>query len=67
MQRSFVHTVSDSSASLTNTAPYADEHQFGVSYKKLPARPYYPVTADGSTLTPFAENRLREVLIAHFQ
>lgn len=66
MKQSFVHTISDSQATLTNTAEYADDHQFGVAYRKLPPRPYYPVTADGSTLTEFAENRLREVLTAHF-
>lgn len=67
MRQSFVHVVSENSASLTNVAPYADEHQFGLAYRKLPARPYYPVSADGSTLTPFAEDRLREVLVAHFK
>lgn len=67
MRQSFVHVVSENSASLTNVAPYADEHQFGVAYRKLSARPYYPVSSDGSTLTPFAEQRLRDVLAAHFE
>lgn len=67
MRQSFVRTVSESQATLTNTAEYADEHQFGLTYRKLPARPYYPVSSDGSTLTPFAEQRLIDVLVAHFE
>ncbi len=67
MRSSFVHSVGDNSATLTNTAPYADEHQFGAKYKNLPARPYYPVTPDGENLTMFAEERLREIVEQHFR
>ena len=64
--RGFRTTVGDNSASLTNVSPYADEHQFGVGYKNLPARPFYPINEDGS-LTPFAEKSLAEVVEKHFQ
>ncbi len=66
LRESFVHHVTDSCAILTNTADYADEHQFGVGYKNLPARPFYPVSPDGESLTPFAEERLLGVVVGHF-
>ncbi len=67
MVESFTVNVSDSSATLTNLAPYADDQQFGDSAKSLPARPFYPVTTDGESLTPFAELRLVEIVEKHFQ
>lgn len=66
MVESFTVEVGDNSASLTNTVPYADEHQFGERYKNLPARPYYPVSQDGQQLTAFAEDRLRAIVERHF-
>src|ERR1700684_312724 len=42
MRESFVHTVTEDSATLTNTREFADEHQFGNPGRHLPARPYYP-------------------------
>ncbi len=67
LKSGFVHTITEDSASLTNVVSYADEHQFGVPYKNLPARPFYPVSSDGSTLTPFAEQRLFEIVEQNFQ
>lgn len=63
---SFVTKSNSETASITNTATYADKHQFGAAYKELPARPYYPVNSNG-TLTPFAEERLREIVDSHFE
>jgi phage gpG-like protein len=62
---SFKTYVSSNKASITNTAAYADQHQLGAKYKGLPARPYYPINSNG-TLTPFAEERLREIVDSHF-
>jgi len=66
MLASFRHTVGENKATLTNTVPYADAHQFGEEFRGLPARPYYPVTPDGESLTTFALERQREILNAHF-
>jgi phage gpG-like protein len=63
--RGFKTTFDSNSASLTNDVAYADEHQFGVGYKNLPARPFYPINEDGS-LTDFAENRQLEIVREHF-
>ncbi len=65
MLASFKHSVSDTSATLTNTAEYADSHQFGEGFRGLPARPYYPITVTGE-LSEFALARQREILNAHF-
>jgi len=64
---SFQHSVNENKATLTNSAPYADEHQFGAKYKNLPARPYYPVDQSGENLTPFAEERLFQIVDEHFK
>jgi len=65
--KGFRTETTSTTASLTNVVEYADEHQFGAEYKSLPARPYYPVTADGTDLTAFAKDRLQEVMEKHFQ
>ena len=62
----FVHTIGTDSASLTNLVQYADEHQFGVGYKNLPARPFYPVDESGLELTDFAKARQAEIVLKHF-
>lgn len=67
LKSGFVHTISEDSATLTNIVAYADEHQFGAAYKNLPPRPFYPVSSDGSTLTPFAEARLYQIVEDYFQ
>ena len=67
MLNSFKHSVNENKATLTNSAPYADEHQFGAKYKNLPARPYYPVDQSGENLTPFAEERLVKIVEEHFK
>lgn len=59
---SFETRITSNYASITNTARYADQHQFGAAYKGLPARPYYPVNSDGTKLTPEAEARLAKIL-----
>ena len=64
--RGFRTQVNGNSAMLTNVVPYADEHQFGVNYKNLPARPFYPITEDGS-LTPFAVESQERIVREHFQ
>ena len=66
LRDSFVHSVDESKATLTNTAEYADQHQFGAKYKNLPARPYYPVSPGGDALTPLAEARLKDIVEQHF-
>lgn len=58
----FYATFSENSSSLTNTSPYADIHQLGLGVAK---RPYYPVL--GNDLTPYAIDKLKEVLDLHFQ
>lgn len=63
----FVHEVTDKYATLTNTVEYADDHQFGVTYKKLPARPYYPVDESGLNFTPYMEARLSSIVENHFR
>ena len=63
---SFKHSISDTSATLTNTADYADSHHFGEAYRNLPKRRFYPVDDDGN-LTEFALARQREILNLHFQ
>jgi len=63
---SFAIYASSKTARLTNTAPYADIHQFGARYMNVPARPYYPVTSDGSSLNPYAERRVYRILKDHF-
>ena len=70
LKDSFVKTVNGNSASLTNTCEYADEHLLK-SYAKnkqtdIPARPYYPVTFDGQSLTEAAIARQNEILNIHF-
>ena len=64
LRDSFVYNVGDDSASMTNTSPYADKHQFG---KGVPYRPYYPIVRDGSRLMPFAEARQLEIVDEHFK
>lgn len=61
----FVHQIGTDSASLTNIVEYADEHQFGVAYKKLPPRPFYPID-DSGELTEFAKLRQAEIVRSHF-
>jgi len=63
---SFKHSIGDTSATLTNTADYADSHTFGEPYRNLPKRRFYPVDDDGN-LTEFALARQREILNLHFQ
>lgn len=60
----FRHAADSNSASLTNDSAYADNHQFG---KTIPARPFYPVSANGETLAPVAEIRVQKILDEHFQ
>ena len=62
----FVHEVTSESATLTNTVEYADSQQFGESYLKLPARPFYPIDEDGE-LTPYMQERLAGVVESYFQ
>jgi phage gpG-like protein len=69
MLESFSATVDENSASLTNLAPYADEH-LPATYAKnkstiIPPRPYYPID-DSEELTPFAQFRMAEIIDAHF-
>ena len=64
--KGFRTSVDSNSATLTNDVTYADEHQFGVSYKNLPARPFYPINKDGS-LTEFAAERQEQIVREHFQ
>ena len=66
LRESFVHTVTSESATLTNTADYADAHQFGEMHRNLPRRGFYPIDSDGQ-LTDFAFARQREILNAHFE
>ena len=66
LKAGFVVELSDSSATLTNTIDYADLHQFGNSYAKLPARPFYPIDENGN-LTPYMEARLYAIVEEHFQ
>ena len=60
---SFVHTFDENGATLTNTAPYADAHQLGYGISR---RAYYPVNESGE-LTPFAEERLKQIVREHFE
>ena len=62
----FVHQVGSDSATLTNITEYADAHQFGVGYKNLPARPFYPVDESGE-LTDLAKARQEEIVRSHFE
>lgn len=64
LKDSFVYEVTDDSASMTNTSPYADKHQFG---RGVPYRPFYPIVKDGSRLMPFAEERQLEIVDEHFK
>ena len=66
-RESFQIVATGDCATMTNIVPYADEHQFGVEYKKLPARPYYPVDSMGLTFTPYMVDRLARVVGWHFQ
>lgn len=66
MVNSFVHTIGTDSATLTNMAEYASEHQLGDVANRLPARPYFPVDKDGQ-LTPYALEKLNQILEEHFQ
>lgn len=66
---SFQTEVTPTFATLTNPTEYADEHLGSWApnkTKKLPDRTYYPVTDDGSTLTPSMEERVEGLLNAHF-
>ena len=65
MINGFVRQIGTDSATLTNVAEYASEQQEGNPSKKLPARPYFPVAANGD-LTPYAIERLQEILDLHF-
>ena len=56
--------VNDSKAELTNMSPYADTHQLGYGVKR---RPYYPVMPDGENLTPYAEQKMVEIVEEHFK
>ena len=67
LKKGFVVEFDSESATLSNSVPYATEHQFGESYQNLPARPFYPVDENGLTFTPFMVNRLQGILEAHFQ
>ena len=60
----FVHTFDENKATLTNVSPYADIHQFGGGRM---FRPYYPVSQTGETLSPYAMEKVREILDLHFQ
>jgi phage gpG-like protein len=64
--RGFRTQVNGNSAILTNDSHYADEHQFGVNYKNLPSRPFYPINEDGS-LTQFAVERQEQIVREWFQ
>ena len=63
--RGFRTAVDGNSATLTNVVPYADEHQFGVVYKNLPPRPFYPIEESGE-LTEFAKARQEQIVREHF-
>jgi len=54
-------------ATLTNTVEYAYEHQFGSVWRRLPARPFYPVDETGINFTDYMVNRLNGILDSHFQ
>lgn len=62
LKSGFVHYIGADSASLTNVTEYADDQQFGAAYKNLPARPYYPISPDGESLTAYAEARQMEIV-----
>ncbi len=62
----FVHEVTSEYATLTNTVTYATDHQFGVAYRNLPARPFYPVDESGASFTSFMEDRLLAIVDSHF-
>ena len=64
--RGFRTSIQENSATLTNDVEYADAHQFGVGYKNLPARPFYPINEDGS-FTPMMQARLDEIAAKHFE
>ena len=66
LRNGFVVDFDESSATLTNTVPYADKHQFGDPIKGLPSRPFYPVDESGMNFTPFMENRLSDIVDKHF-
>jgi phage gpG-like protein len=59
----FVHEVTEAYATLTNIVDYADKHQFGEGRMY---RPYYPVTKDGESFTPYMEQRLAAIVEKHF-
>jgi hypothetical protein len=71
LKDAFVHTFDENKATLTNTNTYADEHlpfTYAVNRNRnIPFRPYYPVTFDGTDLTPYAWGKIREILELHFR
>ena len=64
LKMAFLTTVTENSASLTNTAPHADYHQLGEGNN--PRRAFYPVTID-DRLTAMQEARLEQIVREHFQ
>ena len=66
LKEGFVWEIGDTSATLTNSVEYADDHQFGDSSRMLPARPFYPVNEDGSEFIPFMQERLLAIVNQHF-
>lgn len=66
LKEGFVVEVNSKTATLTNTVPYATAHQFGVAYKNLPPRPFYPVDANGLTFTDYMQSRLNAIVEGHF-
>jgi phage gpG-like protein len=66
MLRSFTTEIGNNSATLTNNAEYAGDHQEGKPGIMLPARPFFPVTKDGQ-LTPKTQVQLLRILDQHFE
>lgn len=62
----FVTEVTPSSASLTNLAPYASEHQKGEGGQKR--RPFFPVVNEQTgQLTQYAEQQIQFTVEQHFE
>ena len=53
--------LTNNSISIWTDCPYAAEHQFGAPWKRLPARPYFPVIG-ANQLTPYAARRIEAAM-----
>jgi phage gpG-like protein len=63
LKDSFIVYSDDSSASLTNFAPYASNHQLG---EGVPRRPFFPIDETGE-LMPQMQKRILGIADSHFQ